>query len=66
MSKNTWFNIIDCLKFVFQKQNTKYCKVVPIMVHVCCVIYKLAKGANFLTYSELFAIGKSTISFILR
>lgn len=66
MRKNTLINITDCLKFAFQKQNAKYCKVVPIMVRVCCAIYKLTKGANFITYSELFVIGKSTISFILH
>jgi hypothetical protein len=63
MSKNTLFNITNCLKLAFQKQNTMYCKVVPTMVCVCFAIYKVAKGANFLTYSEFFVIGKSSISF---
>ncbi len=31
-----------------------------------CVVYKLAHGVNFLICNKLFAIGKSTMSFVLH
>jgi hypothetical protein len=42
MNKDTLFRFVDQLKYVLQKQNTKYCKVVFIDIHVCCVVYKIA------------------------
>ncbi len=66
MNKDTLFRFVDHLKYVLQKQNTKYCKVVLIEIHVCCVVYIIAQGANFLACNELFAIRKSTISLVLH
>jgi hypothetical protein len=66
MNKDTLFRFVDHLKYVLQKQNTKYCKVVFIEIHVCCVVYIIAQGANFLACNELFAIRKSTISLVLH
>jgi hypothetical protein len=34
MSKVTLFNIVDCWRSTFQKQNIEYCKVVPRYIHV--------------------------------
>ncbi len=42
MNKDTLFRCVDHLKYVLQKQNTKYRKVVFIEIHVCCVVYKIA------------------------
>jgi hypothetical protein len=38
---------------------------ISIEIKVSCIIYKLAQGANILTCSELFANGRSTITFML-
>jgi hypothetical protein len=48
-----------------EKQNTKYRLAIPVEVRVCCTLYKLAQGANFLACSEKFAIGRSTISIVI-
>jgi hypothetical protein len=37
---------------------------IPTKIKVSCIIYKLKQGANILTCSELFAIGRSTITFM--
>jgi hypothetical protein len=49
-----------------QKQDTKYCQVVPVEVRVCCCLYKLAQGASLFKCSESFAIGKSTVGLVLH
>jgi hypothetical protein len=54
------------LRGVIQKQNTKYRFTVPVEVCVCCCLYKLAHGANFLTCNEKFAIRRSTMSLVIR
>jgi hypothetical protein len=66
MNKPTLFNIIECLRPIFQKQNTKYHKVIFVEIWVYCSIYKLAQGVNFLRCSELFAIGKLIVFVILH
>jgi hypothetical protein len=33
---------------------------------VCCCLYKLVQGANFLACSKKFAIGRSTVSLVIR
>jgi hypothetical protein len=35
-------------------------------VRVCCCLYKLTQGANFLACSEKFAIGRSTVNLVIR
>ena len=54
------------LRGAVEKQNTKYRLAVPVEVRVCCCLYKLAQGANFLACSEKFAIGRSTVSLVIR
>jgi hypothetical protein len=54
------------LRVPIEKQNTKYPVAVPIEVRVCCCLYKLAHGANFLSCSEKFAIGRSIMSLVIR
>ncbi len=54
------------MKPIIGKQDTKYKKIVPIEICVCCVMYKLAHGANFMVCNELFAMGKSIVSLILH
>jgi hypothetical protein len=66
MTKATIFHIVTNLKLIIGKQDTKYKKIVPIEICVCCAMYKLAQGVNFLVCNELFAMGKSIVSLILR
>jgi len=58
---STWTRIVyfvNHLKFADQNQNTKYCKVVPINICVCCIVYQLSQSANCLVYNvQLFVVG---------
>jgi hypothetical protein len=54
------------LRGAIQKQNTKYRLAVLVEVCVCCCLYKLAQGVNFLACSEKFSIGRSTVSVVIR
>jgi hypothetical protein len=49
-----------------EHQNMKYYKAIPMRVRVPCSFYKLVQGASLLICSEMFAIGKSTVSVCLR
>jgi hypothetical protein len=53
------------LRGAIQKQDTKYRLAIPVEVRVCCCLYKLAQGANFLACSEKFAIGRSMVSLVI-
>ncbi len=66
MTKAPIFHIVANLKPIIGKQDTKYRKIVLIEIYVCCAMYKLAQGANFLVCNELFAMGKYIVSFILH
>jgi hypothetical protein len=66
MDKGSVADMCYRLRAVVQKQNTKYRLAVPVEVRVCCCLYKLAQGANFLACSEKFAIGRSTVSLVIR
>jgi hypothetical protein len=66
MDKGTVASMCYHLRDAIQKQNTKYRLAVPVEVRVCCCLYKLAQGANFLACSEKFAIGRSTVSLVIR
>jgi hypothetical protein len=48
------------------KQNMKYRMAVPVEVRVCCCLYKLVYGTSFLSCSEKFAIGRSTVSLVIH
>ncbi len=66
MTKATLFHIVANLKPIIGKQDTNYRKIIPIEICVCCAMYKLAQGANFLVSIELFAMGKSIVSLIFH
>ena len=40
--------------------------VVLVLVHVACTLFKLTHGASLFICSKMFAVGKSTMSLILR
>ena len=46
--------------------NTKFRLAIPVIIQVACCLFKLTQGASLFICSEMFAIGKSTVSAILR
>lgn len=66
MSKASIFSIANMLAPLIAKKDTKYRRAIPVAVRVACVLYKLANGSSLLVCSELFAMGKSTISLAIR
>lgn len=66
MTKPAVFALSDLLRPHVEKANTKYSLAIPVVVRVCCTLFKLTHGANFTVCSELFAIGRSTVSTVLR
>jgi hypothetical protein len=66
MDKGSVADMCYRLRAAVQKQNTKYRLAIPMEVRVCCCLYKLAQGANFLACSKKFAIGCSTVSLVIR
>ena len=50
----------------FSTSDTDYPVVILVLVRVACCLFKLTQGVSLLVCSEMFALGKSTISKILR
>jgi hypothetical protein len=65
-TKDAVFQMSAVLAPLCARKDTKYRRAVPMRVRVACTLYKLAHGASFLQCSESFAIGKSTVSGIVR
>jgi hypothetical protein len=65
-TKDAMFQMTTLLALHCQKKDTKYQKAIPMRVRVAYAIYKLVHGASLLICLELFAMGKSTVSAILR
>jgi hypothetical protein len=66
MIKGIFFDTVNNFMPLIQKENIKYCFVIPIEVHITCEIYKFSQGVNLLLCNELFVIGISTISFVVQ
>ena len=66
MSKKSVMALADLLKPHVHRQDTRYRIAIPVLIRVACTLFKLAQGASLLICSEMFAIGKSTVSIILR
>jgi hypothetical protein len=49
-----------------QRQDTTYRKAILVRVRVAYAMHKLVQGASLLMCSEQFAIGKSTVSGVVR
>lgn len=60
------FGLVELLRPQIQKKNTSYQLEIPVLIRVACNLFKLTHGASLLIYSELFAIGKSIVSMLLR
>jgi hypothetical protein len=66
MNKPVVFAISDLLEPHVQKPNTKYRLVVLVLIWVACTLFKLNHGANLFICSEMFVVGKSIVSMILK
>lgn len=64
--KRAVFTLADILKPHVQKRDTRYRLVIPVIIQVACTLFKLPQGASFLICSEMFVVGTSTISKMLR
>ena len=66
MTKRAVFILAEILKPHVQKQDTCYKLVIPVIIHIACTLFKLAPGASLLICSEMFVVGTSTVSKMLR
>lgn len=66
MTKASVFALAGLLKPHVEKSDTNYRVAVPVLVRVACTLFKLSHGANLTICSEMFAIGTSTVSKVLR
>lgn len=66
MSKRAVVALADLLRPHVERQNTKYRIAIPVLIRVACSLFKLTHGASLIVCSEMFAVGKSTVSIMLR
>jgi hypothetical protein len=66
MTKRAVFVLSDVLKPYIEKHDTKYRLAIPVLVHLVVTLFKLTHGASLFVCSEMFAVGKSTCSAIIR
>lgn len=66
MSKKSVYALSELLKVDVHRHDTKYQIAVPALIRVACTLFKLTDGASLLICSEMFAVGRSTVSLFLR
>ena len=66
MSKDSVIRLPNVLAPYVEKQDTKFRRPVHVLVRVACTLYKLTQGASLLICSEMFAVGTTTFSDMLR
>jgi len=66
MTKPAVQNLAELLKPIVKKKDTKNRLAIPVLVCVACILFKLTHGASMFFCSEMFAIGRSTVSVVLR
>lgn len=66
MSKAAVFSLSNILRPHVQKKDTRYRFAVPVVIRVAVTLFKLIHGASLFICSEMFAVGKNTVSTILR
>jgi len=66
MTKTPVFVLADLLRPHVQCQHTKYRVAILVLVCLACTLFKLTHGASLLICSGMFAVGKSTVSMMLR
>lgn len=66
MTKRALLALAQHLAPAIRKKDTRYRAAVPVIVRLACTLFKLSHGATLLICSELFAVGRSTVSIMLR
>jgi hypothetical protein len=66
MTKKAVFSLAEMLRSQIQRRDTRYKLAIPVLVRICCILFKLAQDCSIFICSELFAVGKSTMSKMLR
>ena len=66
MTKPAVFALADLLRPSVQRKDTRYRLAIFVLIRVACCLFKLTHGASLFICSKMFAIGKSTVSAILR
>lgn len=66
LTKQAVFTLANLLSPAIRKKDTKYRLAIPVLVRLACSLFKLSHGASFLICSEMFAVGRSTVSVMLR
>ena len=66
LTKPAVFALADLLRPTIQKKDTKYKLAIPVVIRVACCLFKLTHSASLFICSEMFAIGRSTVTCILR
>jgi hypothetical protein len=66
MTKVAVFSLSDLLRPHVEKQDTKYRLAIHVLIRLACTLFKLTHGPSLFICSEMFAVGKSTVSLLLR
>jgi hypothetical protein len=66
MSKAAVLNLTGLLRPYIEKKDTYYRLAIPAVVRVVVTLFKLVQGSTLLLCSKLFAVGRSTVSEILK
>lgn len=65
MTKPAMLSLAEVLKPRVLKKDTNYRLSIPVLVWVACTLFKLTHGASLLICSEMFVVGRSTVSLVL-
>jgi hypothetical protein len=65
-TKRAVFSLAEMLRPQIQRRDTRYRLAIPVLVRVCCTLFKLAQGCSIFICFEFFAVGKTTVSQMLR
>lgn len=66
MTKLAVMSLAELLKARVSRKDTKYRLAILVLVWVACTLFKLTHRATLRICSEMFTIGRSTISLVLR
>ena len=66
MTKRALLSLAELLAPFIRRRDTNYRLAIPVTVRMACTLFKLCHGVSLLICSELFAIGRSTVSVVLR
>ena len=66
MTKKAVLSLTKLLVPYIDKRNTNYRLCIPLTMKVACTLFKLCHGTSLLIYSEMFAVGRSSVFHLLR